>query len=154
MSTSNVITLFSVPQTPSPDLPKTMPERYDAILLGITGGIQKKDRISKEGQPAPDRWEIAYDALVAFLDDPAKHDYVILREVALALAKMIARKPNPNDLSWSVANAVIDLAYKDDMPPELDWPGRKRQCCDTSQIMDSVVRAADVQRAKDARSRP
>ena len=154
MTTSNVITLFRAPQTPSPDLPKTLPERYADILSGIIQGSPTSDPVGKDGQPASDRWEIAYDALVALLDDPAKHDHVLLREVALALAKMIAPDPDPANKSQSIAGAVLDLAYQDDVPPELDWPDRKRQCCDTSRIMYSVSRAAHVQSAKAARSRP
>jgi hypothetical protein len=137
MSESNVITLLSVSQTPTPTLRQTTPEWYDAILLGITRGVPKKDN------PAPyDRWAIASEALALFLDDHRTKDYAVLRELALALAKMISAKPHPHDQSFEVAVTVLDLAYKDDLSPSLDWDARHRQCCATAAIMFSVSQAA------------
>lgn len=134
MTTSSVITLFSVPQTPSINYADTTPGRFDDILEKLETAIAT---VTAAG------WVTAKDALEAFLDDRVTNDYVLVRELAMALDAMISLKAAPHDEQLSIANAALDLATNDTVPDIEDWDARERQCRATASIMFAIIPEAD-----------
>jgi hypothetical protein len=140
MTTTATITQLRVPQTFTVPFGATTPVRFDALLEMVTSVIVS-DTSSGEccGMMETAAFKAAHGALWTFADDCVTNDHVIVREFAMALAKMMSSERLSLEDSTDVAYYVNQLSMQNDLPAFMDWSARDRHARHTASLMFALI---------------
>lgn len=140
MTTPATITQLRVPQTLTAPFKATTPVRFDALLEMVTSAIAS-DATSDDAAEMTETaaFTVAHDALWNFVDDGVTNDHPIVREFAMALAKMMSSERLSLEDSTDVAYYVNQLSMQNDLPAFMDWSARDRHARHTASLMFALI---------------
>lgn len=139
MSATATITQLRVPQTLTVVKPTT-PARFDAFLEMVASTLAFNDPFGVASALTETvAVDVAYDALCAFVDEPVTNDHAIVREFAMALAKMMSTDPHSLAESIDVAHYVNQLSLQNDLPAFIEWNARERHARHTASLMFALI---------------
>ena len=140
MTTTATITQLHAPQTVTAQRKPTTPVRFDALLEMVTSAIASDTSFGEcYGTTETAAFNAAYDALCAFVDDDVTNDHAIVREFAMALARMMSSERLPFADSIDVAHYVNELSMQNDVPQFMDWSARERHARHTASLMFALI---------------